>query len=156
MNREALNSLAFLAQGFRRASEHGERGVVHGDDVLHAEKADGVRSFARAHGEEIADGKHGELRFVEFADELHVAEEGGVSRVIESDAAGKANDVAAGFAGLDADTVVVERTGMKGVGHGELKGPSLCVPPLLMGAMSLPRPLFASHMQISKMATILG
>jgi len=111
----------FVAELIGRACEHGKRGVVHGDDVFCAEEADGVGGFARAHGEKVADGEHGEVRFVEFADEFHVAEDGGVAGVIDGEAAGHSNDEAGRFASVDANAVIFDGVRMEGVGHGDLE-----------------------------------
>ncbi len=94
---------------------------MHGDDVFYAEQANGVGGFAGAHGIEIADGKKGEVGFMEFADEFHVAEKGSVAGVINGEAAGHANDEACGFAGVNADAVVLDGVRMKGVGHGDVE-----------------------------------
>jgi hypothetical protein len=58
---ETGNVLRFALQGFGGSGEKGKCRIVHGDDVLRAEKADGVGRFAGAHGEKIADGKHCDL-----------------------------------------------------------------------------------------------
>src|SRR5713101_9757501 len=100
MDFEAGDVARFLTQGFGRAGEDRERSVVHGHDVPYAEEAYGVGSFARTHGIEIADGQTGHVRAVEFADEPHVAENSGVAGVVYREAAGHANDVPCGFAGV--------------------------------------------------------
>src|SRR5260370_23540473 len=93
MDFEAGDVARFLAQGFGRAGEDRERSVVHGHDVLYAEEAYGVGGFARTHSIEIADGQTGHIRAIEFADELHVAENSGVTGVVQREAAGHANDL---------------------------------------------------------------
>src|SRR5579859_3567564 len=121
MDGEAGNVGGFLSQLFGGACEHREGCVVHWDDVFHAEEADGVSRLPRAHRENIADGENGEVGLVEFADELHVAENGGVAGVINSEAAGHSNDEACRFAGVNADAVVFDGIRMEGVGHGDVK-----------------------------------
>jgi len=121
MNGEAGDVAGCVAELIGGAGEHGKRGVVHRDDVFHAEEADGVGGFARAHGEEVTDGKHREVGFVEFADEFHVAEDGGVAGVIDREAAGHSKDEAGRFAGVDSNAVIVNGIRMEGVGHGDLK-----------------------------------
>ncbi len=41
---------------------------MHGDDVFHAEQANGMGRIARAHGEEIADRQHRQDRLVQLTD----------------------------------------------------------------------------------------
>ncbi len=77
--------------------------------------------FARAHGEQVTDGEHGEVGFVEFTEQFHVAEDGGVAGVIGREAARHSNDEAGRFAGVDSDAVVVDGIRMEGMGHGDLE-----------------------------------
>src|SRR2546425_836924 len=118
---EAGDVARFLTQGFGRAGEDRERSVVHGHDVLYAEEAYGVGGFTRTHGIEIADGQTGHVRAVEFADELHVAENSGITGVVQREAAGHANDVAGRFAGVDPHAIVFDRARMEGVGHDDFE-----------------------------------
>ena len=46
------------------------------------------RRFLRSHGVEAANGKHRKFWMIEILDQLHVAEDGGVSCVIEHGAIG--------------------------------------------------------------------
>src|SRR5581483_11301581 len=86
---------------------------------------------------DLADGEQGEVRLVEFGDELHVAEKGGVAGVIEREAAGKAKNQAGGFAGVDAHAVVVNGIGMEGVGQGDFEGTDFLRAALAHGARFL-------------------
>jgi hypothetical protein len=117
MDSEASDVGGFFAEGFGCAGKDREGGVVHGDDVFYAEEANGVGGFAGTHGVEVTDGKHGKVGFVEFADEFHIAEEGGVPRVINRKAAGHANDEAGGFAAVNADSVVFDGIRVESVSH---------------------------------------
>ena len=60
---------------------------MHGDNVFYSEQSDGAGGLARAHSVEIADGEESDIGLVEFADEFHVAEDGGISCVINGEAA---------------------------------------------------------------------
>src|SRR5260221_14545502 len=90
---------------------------MHWDDMLNAEKADGAGGVARAYSVEVADGKHSDVRFVEFADQFHVAEEGGVAGMIDRKAALNSNDESGRFAAVDSNAVVVDGVRMEAVGH---------------------------------------
>src|SRR5208337_411142 len=107
------------------AGQHRESRVMHGNDVLNAKKTDGEGGFTRTHGKHVADRQHGDVRFVNFADEFHVPEDGGVSRVVNRRAAGKLDDVAASLAAVQALAVVFDGVGVKRVGHGDLEIPNL-------------------------------
>jgi hypothetical protein len=69
------------------AGEEREGPVVYRDDVVDAQKANGVGGLEGAHHDGVADWQKREVGAVEFADQLHVAEDGGVARVVELEAA---------------------------------------------------------------------
>src|SRR5882757_3685580 len=76
---------------------------MHGDYMLYAEEADGVGGL------------------VEFTDQFHVTEDGGVAGMIGREAAGHSNDESGRFAGVDSSAAVVDGIRMEGMSHGHLK-----------------------------------
>src|SRR5215218_3309858 len=98
-----------------------EGAVVYRDDVPDAEEPSGVCSLEGAHYHLVADRQESEVRAVELPDQLHVAEDGGVSRVVELEAALELDYVAHRFAGVDHAAVVQgDARGVEGVGRRDL------------------------------------
>src|SRR5712691_620396 len=65
------------------AGQQAERAPVAGDDALHVEQLDGDGSFLRAHRVMVADRDHRDVRLVDAADQLHVAEHAGVAGEVD-------------------------------------------------------------------------
>ena len=100
-------------------SDGGPSVVVDGEDGFGAEEFGGEEGMVGAHGEGVADGEAGEIDFVEFAEELHVGEEGGVAGEVDGfgfAAVFELDDPAAGLAAVGA---VGEGGGVKGDGVGD-------------------------------------
>ena len=90
-----------LLKSAGRPVSTGNVAEVHGDDGIGLQQIAGVCGLARAHGVVIADGQHGDVRRVEFANDGHVSEDVGIAGVINLDAVIKLDDVTAGFAAVD-------------------------------------------------------
>src|SRR3954453_13659562 len=135
-----------LLEFFGRAGEdrHHVLAVVHWDDVLHAEEPGSVGGLQGTHREPVADGQERQVRAVEFADESHVAEEGGVAGVVELEPALELDHVAERFSAVDRAPVVEGEGGGGGVVVVALVPP----PPrcsllfLLFACLPPPPPLF--------------
>src|SRR4051794_17496182 len=78
---------AHLAHKFlqllRSSGERGESAEMHGNDRLGTQQSARVGSLTRAHGVVVADGDHGDVRLVELANDVHVAEDVGVTGVVD-------------------------------------------------------------------------
>ena len=61
----------------------GKRVIVHPDNFLDLEKPGGTGGVRRAHGVIVADAKDGQLQTRTVADQLHVAGQGRVARVVK-------------------------------------------------------------------------
>ncbi len=94
---------------------------MHGNDVFHAEEANSVGRFPWAHREPVADWKHRYIEFIQFAEQLHIAEQRGIAGMINGDATGKTYQVTSGFAGIEARTIFIDRIGMHRVGHADFE-----------------------------------
>src|SRR5580658_5100670 len=64
VNLQPRDVLGFRSQRVRCAGQKRESRIVHGDDVLHTKKSDGVCRFARSHRKAVTDREHGEFRLV--------------------------------------------------------------------------------------------
>lgn len=107
------------AQFLSSSGEQWERAEVHRDDDLRAQKLARVGGFVGTHGEDVADGDHGDLRRVELVDDVHVTEDVGVTGVVNLHASGGLEHVSASFAAVDHLTVVFDSAGVVGVDHGD-------------------------------------
>src|ERR1039457_5090435 len=67
----------------RRALERWKRAEVQGQHNLGLEIADSQRCFPGSHGVMPADGNHSHLRMIEFANQVHITEDGRIPCVIE-------------------------------------------------------------------------
>src|SRR4051794_25120311 len=90
-----LHARRELLQLLRRAGEKPERSPVRGDAALDADQLECDGCLARAHRVVIADREDGDVRLVDAADQLHVAEHAGVAREVEHGAVLGGDDDAA-------------------------------------------------------------
>ena len=102
-----------------RARQRGKRAVMDGDDRLGPQQAAGQGGLAWSHGEVVADGQQREVRPVKLVNELHVAKDGGVSRVIDLQPILEFNDIAAGLPGIDDLAFILDAARVQGMHHGD-------------------------------------
>ena len=91
---------------------------MHRDDRLGFEQPASIGSLSRRHGVVIADRQHGDLRRIELADDLHIAENIGVAGVVDSHSVLELHHEATSFAAVDHLIAVGNPAGVFGVDHG--------------------------------------
>ena len=87
-------------QSFRRSGQGRECAVVHGNNPFHFEEPCRVRRLMRAHGEVIADGKNGQFRPVQFANQSHVPEQRRIAREVSGASIRQCQHVSRGFSAV--------------------------------------------------------
>jgi hypothetical protein len=114
---QAADVLRELPDLFGPAYQLRKRSEVHRDHMANVQEPNRHRRFARPHRKVITNRQQRHVRRVQFRDQLHVAEERSVAGVIDRQAAGKPQDVAASFSAIN-DVIAVEyAAGMHGVNH---------------------------------------
>src|ERR1700704_4138147 len=109
----------FFLESFRRAGERGKSGIVHGNHGLGLEQSTGISGFFRAHGKEITDRQHAQVRRIEFPDDGHVAKNAGIAGMIKLEAVFEFNDKAAGLAARNRRATVIDGVGMMSIDHAD-------------------------------------
>src|SRR5215469_3127381 len=99
--------------------EHRESSVVNWNHVERAEQADRKGSFAWVHRVVPPYREASHVRLVKFADDLHVAEHGRVTRVVEFQPAGKLHNEPGRFTDIDGSAVVFDTARVIRVNHGD-------------------------------------
>src|SRR5215210_4069713 len=104
----------------RRAGEEREGPIVDGHDVPYAQEASGVGGFEGAHDDLVADRQQGEVGTVDLTYKAHVAEDGGVARMVELEPALELQDVPDGLASVhDCPVLFGYARRVEGVNHGD-------------------------------------
>src|SRR6266702_4791673 len=92
---------------------------MHGNHGFRLEQAAGIGGLFRTHGKHVADGQYAQIWLVQFPDDGHVAEDVGVSGMVDLEAVCEFNHEATGFAAADGLVSVFNGAGMIGVDHGD-------------------------------------
>ena len=90
-----------------------------GMTVLALQQIAGIGSFARPHGVVIADRHHGDVRRIELVNDPHIAENIGIAGMINLQAGGEFDDVAAGFPAINQLVAILDAAGVVGMHHGD-------------------------------------
>ena len=89
--------------------------MVDGHDPLSTQKLDGQCRLAWVHREPAADGQEAQIGRIQVADDLHVAENGGIARVVNPFSVLEGQNEARRLSGVDAR--IVEARTVHGVGE---------------------------------------
>src|SRR5215469_18015858 len=100
-----------------RSGQQRKGSPMHGNHCLWLEQPASISSLFGTHGEKIANWQQGEIRPVEVTDDLHVAEDIGVSGVVNFEPVIKGDHVATGFAAIDNLLAILDSAGMIGLDH---------------------------------------
>lgn len=92
---------------------------MHRDDELRLQELARISRFARRHGEQIADRQHHQLRRIQLANDLHVAEHIRITCVIDLDAALQFHDITTRFAAVYDLPVVLDPARVVRMNHGD-------------------------------------
>src|SRR5215208_5699657 len=123
-----------LMELLRRAGEyrHYVGAVMYRYDMLDAQEPDGVGGLERTHDEPVADGQQSEVGSIDLTYKLHVSEEGGITCVVEPEAALELQNVSHRFSAVDEASVLrLDARGVECVGCGDLNPAKLGGAPLL-------------------------
>mmetsp|Transcript_24002 Transcript_24002/g.36876 ORF Transcript_24002/g.36876 Transcript_24002/m.36876 type:complete len:331 (-) Transcript_24002:24-1016(-) len=116
--------LALLLELLWGSGENGEGAEVHRNNLGRSrqEFLHGVRGLVRAHSEAVSDGEHGNIRFVQRVDQLHVGENVGVSGMVDSQVVARdLHDITASASSRYLDSLGTDASrGVVGSDHGDL------------------------------------